>query len=155
MARTLPGLLGIVACVFAATHSRADDGRIEISATCAAVSCFAGDAAGYPVTITAPGSYVLTSDLALPAATSGVVIQTDDVHVDLNGFSIRGPASCAPGACSTAGALVGVGRVGAGGAARCSVRGGSIVGIDGTGIRLSSASRVENVLVSSVTNRGI
>jgi len=149
-------LLGIVACGLAAARSGADDGRIEINAACPAIGCFAGDTPGYPVTITAPGSYQLTSDLALPAATSGVVFQADDVHFDLNGFSIRGPASCAPGACSAAGSLVGVGRAGGGTPGRrCSVRGGSIVGIDGTGIRLSIASRVERMLVASVTSIGI
>ena len=119
------------------------------------MGCFAGDAAGYPVTIGAPGSYQLTSELVLPAGVSGILVQTDDVHIDLNDFAIRGPATCAPGAC-IGGALLGVGKNGTGpGGNRCSVRNGAVVGIDGTGIRLAHASRVEGVLVSNVTNRGI
>ena len=41
------------------------DGVVEINQTCAVqTGCFSGDTAGYPVTITQPGSYRLTSNLA-------------------------------------------------------------------------------------------
>lgn len=153
------GLLGAVACALVPAGAPAEGGRVEISETCAAVGCFGGDAPGYPVTVAAPGSYLLTSDLVLPAATSGIVLEADDVHVDLNGFSIRGPANCQPLACSPSpGTSVGVGKIPyavATGGNRCSVRNGSIVGIDGTGIHLSRPARVERVFVSHATERGI
>jgi hypothetical protein len=68
---------------------------IEINATRAAAGgVTASDAPGYPVTLDAPGSYRLTSDLA-PAGASGIVVSASGpVSVDLNGFSIRGPGSC-------------------------------------------------------------
>jgi len=56
-----------------------------------------GDAPGFPVTITAPGRYRLTSDLVVPAGTNGIVIRADNVVIDLNGFAIRGPARCTQG----------------------------------------------------------
>ena len=42
-----------------------------------------------------PGSYRLTGDLKAPdLSTSVIQIQSDDVHLDLNGFAIRGQAGC-------------------------------------------------------------
>lgn len=43
---------------------------------------------GFPFTISQPGSYVLTSNLTVPANTSGVVITANDVTLDLGGFSV-------------------------------------------------------------------
>jgi len=58
-----------------------------------------GDAKGFPVLITAGGSYVLASDLVVPDLdTSAIVIRTSDpVTIDLNGFAIRGPNQCGTG----------------------------------------------------------
>ncbi len=142
--------------VTTALGALASDGRIEVSHACAQVGCFPGDPPGYPVEVTAPGSYLLTSDLLLPDGTSGILLKSNDVHVDLNGFAVRGPAVCAQGACAPgAGSLVGVGYTGITTAQRASVVNGAIVGIAGNGIRLGRASRVEDVLVSNATSRGI
>ena len=47
-----------------ATPALAVDGVLEINQTCAVqTGCFAGDSPGFPVTITQPGSYRLTSNL--------------------------------------------------------------------------------------------
>lgn len=54
------------------------DGRIEINQ--ASVEA----AGGFPFTITEPGSYVLTGPLTVPAETSGLVIATSNVTIDLN-----------------------------------------------------------------------
>ena len=44
----------------------ADAGRLEINQICAVeTGCFPGDAAGFPVTLTTPGSYALTGNLSL------------------------------------------------------------------------------------------
>jgi hypothetical protein len=111
------------------------------------------------VSITQPGSYVLTSDLVLPVATSGITILADDVHIDLNEFTIRGPAVCVQGACAQSASprLVGVGRptFGTGQGKRCSVRNGAVIGIDGNGVALTNASEVSHVQVASVTLIGI
>jgi len=150
------GALAALFGVAAAPAAFAADGRREISAACAEIGCFAGDAPGFPVEITAPGSYLLTSDLDLPAGTSGILLRANDIRIDLNGFAVRGPAVCAPGACAPVGGNpVGIGYTGSPAAQRASVSNGSVVGIGGNGIRLGRASRVADVLVSNATSRGI
>lgn len=49
-----------------------------------------GDNAGYPVTLSVSGSYRLTSDLTASANNGGIYIDTDNVTLDLNGFTIYG-----------------------------------------------------------------
>ena len=77
----------------------AANGALEINQACAQVGCFTGDTPGFPVTITgaAGSSYLLTSDLDLSSAgsgISGVVISGSYITLDLNGFAIRGPNAC-------------------------------------------------------------
>jgi hypothetical protein len=50
-----------------------------------------GDAAGFPVTISRPGSYRLSSNLTVPAGVNAVHITASGVTLDLNGFTIVGP----------------------------------------------------------------
>ena len=52
------------------------------------------DAGGFPFKITAPGSYKLIGNLVVPANTTGVLVQSNDVTLDLNGFSIAGGIVC-------------------------------------------------------------
>ncbi|HEY6184785.1 MAG TPA: hypothetical protein VIW67_21255 [Terriglobales bacterium] len=52
-------------------------------------------AGGFPYIISQPGSYKLTGKLTVPAGVNGVAISASNVTLDLNGFSIEGPA-CAP-----------------------------------------------------------
>ena len=70
----------------------AGDGVLEINQTCAATGCFAGDAAGFPVTISASGSYRLTGDLT-PSQGSAVSITAPHVTFDLSGFELIGAGS--------------------------------------------------------------
>ncbi len=50
---------------------------------------FTGDAAGYPVTITAPGSYLLTSNLVVPDEnTDAIAVSSSGISIDLSGFAI-------------------------------------------------------------------
>jgi hypothetical protein len=49
-----------------------------------------GDAPGFPVTISAGGSYRLASNLVVPANTDGVIVNGVEVTIDLNGFRITG-----------------------------------------------------------------
>lgn len=74
----------------------ASDGVLEINQTCAVqTGCFAGDTAGLPVTISASGSYRLTSNLVVPDEnTDGIVVDTENVSIDLAGFEIRGVVVC-------------------------------------------------------------
>jgi hypothetical protein len=51
-------------------------------------------AGGFPFKINAPGSYKLIGNLVVPENTSGILIQSNDVTLDLNGFSITGGIVC-------------------------------------------------------------
>lgn len=59
-----------------------DDGRTPI---------FQEDDTTFPIVISNPGTYVLTSNLTVPAGTNGIEIQASNVFLDLNGFTISGP----------------------------------------------------------------
>jgi hypothetical protein len=49
-----------------------------------------GDAPGFLVTLSLPGSYRLSGNLTAPAGTDGILIQNSDITLDLNGFRITG-----------------------------------------------------------------
>ena len=52
----------------------------------------ADDAAGFPVTLSRPGSYRLSGNLTVDNPdTTAIEITADDVTLDLNGFTIQGP----------------------------------------------------------------
>jgi len=54
-----------------------------------------GDAPGFPVTITQPGSYKLSGPLTIPDSnTDAILVAAAPVTIDLNGFSINGPNVC-------------------------------------------------------------
>lgn len=48
-----------------------------------------GDA-GSVFRITQPGSYVLTGDIEVPVGANGILLASDDITLDLNGYAIRG-----------------------------------------------------------------
>jgi len=87
-----------------AAHAR--DGAYEINQDCVAAGCFAGDSAGFPVSITKAGSYVLTSDITVTSAGANAInINASPVDIDLNGHTIDGGGSCSGlpvSACSAA-----------------------------------------------------
>jgi parallel beta helix pectate lyase-like protein len=65
------------------------DGVVEINqARVAAGGITTGDFGGFPASITERGSYRLTSDLMVPSGSDGIVIGSDDVTLDLNGFNV-------------------------------------------------------------------
>jgi hypothetical protein len=85
--------------------ARAENGRVEISAAAAlAGGVTPGDAPGFPIVLDRSGSYVLTEDIAVPAGMGGIVISAGDVSLDLAGFSLRGPATCAVSNCPSSSA---------------------------------------------------
>lgn len=144
-----------------ATPASASDGVLEINQTCAVqTGCFAGDTAGLPVTITgsAGRSYRLTSDLVVPNEnTSGIQVFIDDVGIDLNNFTIRGPVVCSgtPLACTpTTGSGVGVER-GFSLLSGTSLRNGSIRGMGNAGVLLGVQSEVTHVRARSNRLSGI
>jgi hypothetical protein len=112
-----------------------------------------GDAAGFPVTISQPGSYKLAGNLTVTDfATTAIEITADNVTLDLNGFSITGPNVCTPNPtrCTVSGAAgIGVMAVGAAGQlspANVRVHNGVVQGMGGHGIRMmGNGTVVENV----------
>lgn len=81
------------AALFMIAQAHAVDGVVLIDQNKAlAGNVTAGDTPGYPITINTPGSYRLSSNLTVPASVNGIVFATDGVTLDLNGFTISGPA---------------------------------------------------------------
>ena len=129
----------------------ATDGRREINQ---AVVVAAG---GFPYVISTRGSYVLTGDLTPPADVIGIRVDADDVAIDLNGFAIRGNLSCVPGSCTGSGPSRGIGVPAAPttNGRRCTVRNGSITGINGTAIELRDRAFVDAVTISDTFFNGM
>ncbi len=116
-----------------------------------------GDAPGFPVSISASGSYRLASDLTLSDPNAdGIEIGASFVQIDLNGFTIRGPNTWAGG---TAGCTApGNGRGIFAGATRSGivVSNGSVVGAGAGGIALLGPNgRVERVIAEQNCADGI
>lgn len=116
-----------------------------------------GDTAGFPITITQPGSYKLTSNLIVPTGSIGIYILADNVTLDLNGYTVRGPVNCT--------------RNGTTRAVSCSqldpftpgidaegkdvvIRNGTVRGFPGIGVYLLSGS-AENLRVSHNAGYGL
>src|SRR6266446_10729399 len=94
-----------------------------------------GDAPGFPVTISLPGSYKLAGNLTVPDAnTDAILITSNKVTLDLNGFAILGPTVC------------GRSGPGSGGFIVCSPTG------PGNGV---NATQVNNVTIMNGTIRGM
>jgi parallel beta-helix repeat protein len=71
-----------------ATSVHAVDGVIDIN------QAKVNAAGGFPYTISASGSYRLTGNLTgVPANTNAITVTSNNVSIDLNGFSIAGPGS--------------------------------------------------------------
>jgi hypothetical protein len=74
-----------------ATNAFAVDGIVLIDQTRAlAGNITPSDSPGFPVTISRPGSYRLSSNLDVPAGAAGIILFASGVTIDLNGFQIRG-----------------------------------------------------------------
>jgi hypothetical protein len=122
-----------------------------------------GDAPGFPVTISQPGSYRLSGNLTVPDMnTTAIQITSDAVFLDLNGFSIIGPVVCTFGnttTCPAAGTGVGVDAVGSQsnpGPRNIRVFNGSVRGMGNIGLRMTGdGSVVERVSVSSNPGGGM
>jgi hypothetical protein len=83
LARPL-GSTAFAALLAFAMPAFASDGVIELNQ--AKITA----AGGYPYTIANPGSYILTSNLSVTGSLDGLIIGTNGVTIDLNGFSISG-----------------------------------------------------------------
>lgn len=154
-------LSAVVVALTSATGAVAIDGVLEINQTCAInTGCFPGDTAGFPVTVSASGSYLLTSVLTLPDEnTTGIAIDADRVTLDLNGFGIEGPVTCS----GTTGAVV-CSAIGAGFGVRArvlpavlalDVGNGYVSGVGSVGLRLNDYSIARNLRIENCGRDGI
>jgi hypothetical protein len=120
-----------------------------------------GDAPGFPVTISLPGSYRLDSNLTVPnAATSAIVVTAANVSIDLNGFSILGPNTCASNGLIVGIQIVctsnstGIG-IDASASTNVSIQNGSIVGMGKNGIFSFNTVSITGVLVKFSGSHGM
>jgi hypothetical protein len=134
----------------------AADGVVEINqARALAGGVTPGDTAGFPVSITQPGSYRLTGNLTVTAANSTAIdIPSKDVTLDLGGFTIQGPNQLVqtfPG-CS----VIGLGRGIHGHDAGIAVRNGRVRGMPNRGVSLDGRiSRIEGVIAEENCQNGL
>jgi Right handed beta helix region len=112
-----------------------------------------GDAPGFPVTISQPGSYKLSGNLTLPNTnTTAIEIAASRVTIDLNGLAIVGPNNCAFSPCSGSGYGI---RTTAE-SFNVTIRNGTIEGMGQDGISLDGdAFTVEDMHVTGNGGNGI
>lgn len=145
--------------ILVTTAAFATDGVVEINqAKALAGGVTTGDTAGFPVSITLPGSYRLTSNLDVRSISGAanlyiLEITSDDVTIDFNGFAIIGPAVCSGTPTSCTG--VGTGRSVTISGARTLLKNGTIQGATFYGIFAGPATTVSNMHVESSGNTGI
>jgi hypothetical protein len=89
-------VLVAAAVLGAAMRASAIDGVVLIDQNKALAGAVTpGDAPGFPVTLSVPGSYKLAGNLVVPNEnTTAIAITADNVTLDLNGFVIQGPTAC-------------------------------------------------------------
>lgn len=130
--------LALLSCLLASPReAHAVDGVIEINQVRAdAGGVTPGDAPGFPVTLSQPGSYRLTGNLTVPdRETTAIQVTSDDVSIDLNGFALLGPNIAN-----------GFGRgVSASGRTNIQVRNGTIRGMGERGLFLGNRAVVEDL----------
>ena len=151
-------MLTLLIFVSLAPAAFGSDGRIELNQVCATqTGCAPGDAPGFPITLTARGSYLLTSGLAVPNEnTNGIEVSDADIHIDLNGFALLGPGTVpiATHVCTLPG--TGSGVVVTGTASGLVVQNGNVRGMGKDGINASTQNaRVERVIAERNCGAGI
>lgn len=150
----------LLAALFAASSAFAQTAIDQSRALAGNVT--PGDAPGFPITISQPGSYKLMSNLTVPANTRGIIITADNVTLDLNGFTLAGPVQCTqpagtlaqPVTCTQQGGDQEGIRIAApnGGAV---IRNGTVRGFNGWGITTMSGEVLENLHVTQNGNAGL
>lgn len=112
-------------------------------------------AGGFPYRITQSGSYKLTGNLTVTSPGGGIIITAYDVTLDLNGFSIVGPAVCSGTPVTCTGAQGGYhGILSMGELSYVTAKNGHIRGFD-NGIWLKGPSILTDLQVTSNFGNGI
>jgi len=129
----------------------APDGAILITQDAVLGFALPGDAPGFPITISQPGSYRLASNIVVPDAnTTAIEITTSHVTVDLNGFAVLGPTVCSGTpvtSCSPTGQGIGI-HATLSGISDITVRNGTVSGMGDTGVRVIASGLVERIHAS-------
>ena len=156
--RCLTPMVIIFATLAIMSISHAGQGVLEINQTCAVNDgCFAGDDPGFPVQLNSMASYVLSSNLDVPADTDGLFLDAAAAgsSIDLNGFAIQGPLSC-DGTPVTGCTGSSLGRGIAGSAAiDVTVRNGVVAGMGDYGIFLRDDAQVYGVRLKENGDGGV
>jgi len=150
--------------LMAGSPALAAEGTIEINQTRAlAGGVTPGDTPGFPVTLSQPGSYKLTSNLLVPNQNSdGIHITAlSDVNLDLGGFAIVGVVTCTGfGSTISCGTGTGIG-IQSGipllqGSDNVRITNGTVTGMGAEGIRLiGNQSRLEGLSLIGNGARGL
>lgn len=142
------------------------DGVVEINQVLAiAGGVTAGDLPGFPVEINDSGSYMLTGNLTTvvvegAVATTAVQVSANNVTIDLNGFVISGPTTCACGVPPTTTTCLSVG-IGNGIAVDSDdvnglvIFNGQVVGMPNVGVKAGPNARIFDLSVISNANTGV
>lgn len=112
----------------------------------------------FPITITQPGSYQLSGNLTVPDVdTTAIEIASDNVTIDLNGFSIIGPFVCSDSSCATPGSGYGIATAALQtNYSNITVRNGAIQGMGKAGIFLDGVGvAVEDMHIGGIGYWGI
>lgn len=159
-ARAIVGIFLVMGVDNAAT---AGEGAFEINQACALDGgCFQGDAGGFPVELSRPGIYRLTSDLDLseasqPTDSNAIFIQADDVTLELGGHLIAGVNKCQGQpvtSCDNTGTADGIAAVL--GVTNTTIRNGAVTGMTNLGISLpGEGAKIFNVEVRTNGGGGI
>ncbi len=159
MKRQLSMFCTFLAFASAAPLVVAQSGVIELNADCATAGCVTGDLPGFPISISQPGSYKLTSDLRVNAL-DGVAIAfaptSGVVELDMGGHALNGPLTCPgpPTACSPVSGSVSYGLVVE--ARQIRVRNGRVEGFAvGLGIGTVEGATVEDLVIAGNRVDGI
>lgn len=137
--------LCLVLSALVPAHAMAD-GRTEIN------QVTIDAAGGFPFSLSAPGSYVLTGDLVVASDVAGFQLTgAGPLAIDFNGFSLTGATTCDSRGC-VAGIWSGI-RGGAGISA--TVHDGTIQGFSGPCLTLGSHAEVRNMSVRSCGQDGV
>ena len=134
------------------------EGIIDLNQDCALAGCFPGDEPNFPITITQPGHYRLTSDLEAPGV-AGILVELLIGHftLDLNGFTLSGDNTCTDGipvaSCTFTNGGPGLSIRAASG----SLRNGTVRGFRGDGVRgtLSGGFLIEDMTILENGNDGL
>jgi hypothetical protein len=140
------GIAFTICVLFAVSGVSADTGRIELN------QALINSNGGFPHTLNSPGSYVLTGNLSVPVSTSGLILNSNNISIDLNGFSITGPFNCGATACSS-GTADGISLTGT--PMRARISNGVLSGFSRHCIDLGEHAAVRDVSVSECGATGI